>query len=300
MNTLATSKALNLGVLANLSNIENYISTVLRLPMLSREDEIRLATRWRDHQDINAAHEMVLSHLRLVVSVSREFLGYNLPQADLIQEGNIGLMKAAKGFDPDRGFRFTTYAIQWIKAEIKDYVIKNWRLVKMATTKPQRKLFFNLRSKHNSYDTMTEQQIADMAQDLNVPARDVKEMEMRLSGNEFAFDMPLTNNNDGTEYDSNDAIMGTLDTEPTHMLALDAAREYSTSGISDALTRLDERELRIVKARWLDGDEGALLSFRELGEELGVSTQRVQQIEKVAIKKLKAAMGKHADEAFVN
>ncbi|HEY9321307.1 MAG TPA: RNA polymerase sigma factor RpoH, partial [Achromobacter sp.] len=262
-----------------LGTIDAYISSVNRLPVLSAERETELGRRLRDQEDLGAARELILSHLRLVVSVARQYLGYGLPHADLIQEGNVGLMKAVKRFDPERGVRLVSFAVHWIKAEIHEYIIRNWRLVKVATTKAQRKLFFNLRSMRPDGQTLDPEQVDHIARELNVRREDVSEMEVRLSGR----DMSLENQDDDDDsyapiaYLSDDGRQ-----EPTRVLERAARDQLQSTGLNTALEALDARSRRIVEARWLQDDGGATL--HELAQEFGVSAERIRQIEAAALK----------------
>jgi RNA polymerase sigma-32 factor len=268
-----------------LGTIEAYISTVNRLPVLTPEHESALARRFRDEQDIAAARELVLSHLRLVVSVARQYLGYGLPHADLIQEGNVGLMKAVKRFDPERGVRLVSFAVHWIKAEIHEYIVRNWRMVKVATTKAQRKLFFNLRSMRPDGQTLDSKQVDEIAAHLNVRTEDVREMEVRLSGRE----MPLENQDD--DEDSYAPIAYLSDeghADPTQVLERRAEDLMRGAGLDRALDGLDPRSRRIVQARWLQDDGGATL--HELAAEFGVSAERIRQIEVAAMKKMRTSL----------
>ena len=281
------SNALSLAI-ANpgaLGTIDAYISAVNRLPMLSPEQETSLGRRLRDNEDVTAARELVLSHLRLVVSVSRQYLGYGLTHADLIQEGNVGLMKAVKRFDPERGVRLVSFAVHWIKAEIHEFIIRNWRMVKVATTKAQRKLFFNLRSMRPDGQTLDPTQVDDIARVLNVRPADVSEMEVRLSGR----DMALENQDDD---DESFAPIGYLSDEgrqePSRVLERRANDTLHDSGLNNALEGLDERSRRIVKARWLQ-DEGGM-TLHQLADEFGVSAERIRQIEVAAMKKMRGAL----------
>jgi RNA polymerase sigma-32 factor len=265
-----------------LGTIDAYISSVNRLPVLSAERETELGRRLRDQEDLGAARELILSHLRLVVSVARQYLGYGLPHADLIQEGNVGLMKAVKRFDPERGVRLVSVAVHWIKAEIHEYIIRNWRLVKVATTKAQRKLFFNLRSMRPDGQTLDPEQVDHIARELNVRREDVSEMEVRLSGR----DMSLENQDD--DDDSYAPIAYLSDEgrqEPTRVLERAARDQLQSAGLTDALQALDPRSRRIVEARWLQDDGGATL--HELAQEFGVSAERIRQIEAAALKKMR-------------
>nr|MBF0682082.1 RNA polymerase sigma factor RpoH [Pseudomonas sp.] len=254
-----------------LGTIEAYVSAVNQIPMLSAERETALAHRYREQEDLDAARELVLSHLRLVVSVARQYLGYGLPHADLIQEGNIGLMKAVKRFDPDRGVRLVSFAIHWIKAEIHEYVVRNWRMVKIATTKAQRKLFFNLRSMKKSSDTLTPDEVEQISEDLNVRRQDVTEMEQRLSGREMALD---GRDDDEEGYAPSAWLSDGGATEPTQVLERRAYDELQTDGLRAALETLDTRSRRIIEARWLPEDTGATL--QELADEFGVSAERIR------------------------
>ena len=230
------STALALGFTGTLGNIDAYISAVNRLPMLTHEQEIDLAKKLSQNNDLNAAQQLVLSHLRLVVSIARGYLGYGLPHADLIQEGNIGLMKAVKRFDPDQGVRLVSYAMHWIKAEMHEYILKNWRLVKVATTKAQRKLFFNLRSHKVGLDAMSPKQVDSLAKELNVKREEVIEMEMRLSGRDVALDAPT---DDDDEKFAPIAYLKTEAEEPTRMLEAQAYDRLQTEGLETALSKLD-------------------------------------------------------------
>lgn len=269
----------------SLGTIEAYISTVNRLPVLTPEHESALARRLRDEQDISAARELVLSHLRLVVSVARQYLGYGLPHADLIQEGNVGLMKAVKRFDPERGVRLVSFAVHWIKAEIHEYIVRNWRMVKVATTKAQRKLFFNLRSMRPDGQTLDSKQVDEIAAHLNVRTEDVREMEVRLSGRE----MSLENQDDDEDSYAPIAYLSDEGHEdPTQVLERRAEDLMRGAGLDRALDALDPRSRRIVQARWLQDDSGATL--HELAAEFGVSAERIRQIEVAAMKKMRSAL----------
>jgi RNA polymerase sigma-32 factor len=268
-----------------LGTIDAYISTVNRLPMLSAEQENLLARRLRDDADIAAARELVLSHLRLVVSVARQYLGYGLPHADLIQEGNVGLMKAVKRFDPERGVRLVSFAVHWIKAEIHEYIVRNWRMVKVATTKAQRKLFFNLRSMRPDGQTLDPRQVDEIAANLNVRREDVREMEVRLSGREISLE---NQNDDDDAYAPIAYLSDNGRADPTQVLARRDQDAMHGSGLDKALEQLDERSQRIVRARWLQDDGGATL--HELAAEFGVSAERIRQIEVAAMKKMRVAL----------
>jgi RNA polymerase sigma-32 factor len=263
-------------------SLDGYIQTVNRYPMLSAEQEQALARAWRDHQDLDAARQLVLSHLRVVVSVARHYLGYGLPQADLIQEGNIGLMKAVKRFDPDRGVRLVSFALHWIRAEIHEFILRNWRLVKIATTKAQRKLFFNLRSMKTSSHALTAAEAEAMARELNVSRADVQEMEMRLSGHDVSIDPTVE---DGEESYGPIAYLASPDENPAQVLEREETEALRHNGLHEALQTLDPRSRRIIEARWLT--EGTPATLHQLAAEYGVSAERIRQIEAAAMKKLR-------------
>ncbi len=283
----SANRALGLGFTGNLGNIDAYISAVNRLPMLTHEEEISLAKRLQGNNDLGAAQELVLSHLRLVVSIARGYLGYGLPHADLIQEGNIGLMKAVKRFDPNQGVRLVSYAMHWIKAEMHEYILKNWRLVKVATTKAQRKLFFNLRSNKTSLDAMTPTQIDALAKLLDVKREEVIEMETRLSGRDIALESPTDDEDDKF---SPIAYLSSDLSEPTKVLEAEQVTRLQSEGLETALGKLDARSRRIVEARWLASDDGSGATLHALADEFGVSAERIRQIEVAALKKMKTAL----------
>jgi RNA polymerase sigma-32 factor len=305
--TLSSANTHNWGVVPSLGNLDAYISAANRMPMLTLEQEQEYARQLRDGNDLDAAGKLVLSHLRLVVSVSRQYLGYGLPHGDLIQEGNVGLMKAVKRFDPDQGVRLVSYALHWIKAEIHEYVLKNWRMVKVATTKAQRKLFFNLRSMKQSFkadaaagdeathrDTLNEREIGLMAKQLNVKREEVIEMETRLSGGDVLLDPSPSD--DGEEAFGPIAYLADTNHEPTAMIAAHQRDVLATDGIATALAELDPRSRRIVQERWLkvndDGSGG--LTLHDLAAEYAISAERVRQIEVAAMKKMKKTLAQYA------
>ena len=273
----------NLPIPSAIGSLDAYIGAVHQIPVLSVEDEQALALRYRDHEDLDAARELVYSHLRFVVHVARGYSGYGLQIGDLIQEGNIGLMKAVKRFDPSRGVRLVSFAMHWIKAEIHEYILKNWRLVKVATTKAQRKLFFNLRSLKPGSETLTPAQVADVAHQLSVKPEDVVEMETRLGGHDLA----LEANGDEDEAFAPIAYLEDNRSEPTRVLESRARDHLQSEGLSTALAGLDERSRRIVEARWLCDDPATL---HELAAEFGVSAERIRQIETKAMQKMRAAL----------
>jgi RNA polymerase sigma-32 factor len=272
----------------NVGSVDAYISSVNRLPMLSASDEIRLAREFRDHEDLDAAKTLVMSHLRLVVSIARQYLGYGIPHADLIQEGNIGLMKAVKRYDPEQGTRLVTYSIHWIKAEIHEYILRNWRMVKIATTKAHRKLFFNLRSNKPTLNALSPTEIDHLAKALDVRQEDVREMEKRLSGGDVAIEA------DSSDDDAYAPINWLSDTryEPTEVLAQKETCQIQGPGIEKALASLDDRSRKIVASRWLDvADDGTGGStLHDLAAEFNISAERVRQIEAAALKKMKLAL----------
>ena len=287
----AGHQALALGFPVSLGNLDAYISAVNRLPMLSQEEESSLARKLRNENDLAAAQSLVMSHLRLVVSIARGYLGYGLPHADLIQEGNIGLMKAVKRFDPEQGVRLVSYAMHWIKAEIHEYILRNWRMVKLATTKAQRKLFFNLRSHKSGLDAMTPDQVDTLAQTLNVKREEVIEMETRMSGRDIALESPT---DDDDDHFAPIAYLSTENAEPTKVLEARQFDRLQSEGLEAALAKLDERSRRIVEARWLANDDGSGATLHELADEFGVSAERIRQIEVAAMKKMKAALAEYA------
>jgi RNA polymerase sigma-32 factor len=304
MNAAATTTALSVrdpwALVPSIGNLDAYISAVNRLPMLTAQEEVSLGERLQRNGDLEAAGRLVLSHLRLVVSVSRQYLGYGLPQGDLIQEGNVGLMKAVKRFDPNQGVRLVSYALHWIKAEIHEYILKNWRMVKVATTKAQRKLFFNLRSmkqglKSDAPDgdthrnTLTPAEVASVANALNVKPDEVIEMEMRLSGGDVALEPQA---DDGDESYAPIAYLADDASEPTRRMEARHRDWLSGDGIVQALGILDARSRRIVEERWLkvNDDASGGMTLHELAAEYGVSAERIRQIEVAALKKMRKAL----------
>jgi len=276
---------LTLPVPSAAGSIDSYIQSVNRFPMLTQEQEHSYALRLRDQNDLDAAQHLVLSHLRLVVSVARNYLGYGLPHADLIQEGNIGLMKAVKRFDPDRGVRLVSFAIHWIKAEIHEYILRNWRMVKVATTKAQRKLFFNLRSMKPGLDTLTHDQVNGMAAKLGVKPEEVVEMETRLTGADIALE---AGSDDDDERFAPIGYLTDSDAEPSRILEAEQWERVRGEGLEVALNNLDERSRRIVKARWLNEKNPATL--HDLAAEFKVSAERIRQIEQKAMQKMRGQL----------
>ncbi len=280
--------ALALPIPSAIGNIDAYIQVANRYPMLAEAEEIRLAERFHNEGDVEAARQLVLSHLRLVISIARGYLGYGLPHADLIQEGNIGLMKAVKRFDPARGVRLVSFAMHWIKAEIHEYILKNWRLVKVATTKAQRKLFFNLRSLKSDYegvDTLSGPQAAEVAARLGVKQDEVVEMETRLSGRDIALE---GHPDDGDEAFAPIDYLADSRYEPTRVLENKAVARLQDEGLREALSILDPRSRRIVEARWLP--EGEAATLHDLAAEFDVSAERIRQIEVKALQKMRDAL----------
>ena len=304
MNPSTSTTALSVrdpwALLPSLGNLDAYISAVNRLPMLTPDEESSFARRLRDDGDVKAAGRLVLSHLRLVVSVARQYLGYGLPHGDLIQEGNVGLMKAVKRFDPEQGVRLVSYALHWIKAEIHEYILKNWRMVKLATTKAQRKLFFNLRSMKQGFkgkasdttlhrSTLSSAEIAKIASDLNVKPAEVVEMETRLSGGDVALE---PQSDDSEEVFAPIAYLADETNEPTRVLEARRRDAQSGDGLLSALEVLDARSRRIVEERWLkvNDDSSGGMTLHDLAAEYGVSAERIRQIEVAAMKKMRKAM----------
>jgi len=306
MNAASTALAVRdpWALVPPIGNLDAYISAVNRIPLLTQEEEVGLGKRLRETGDLEAAGKLVLSHLRLVVSISRQYLGYGLPQGDLIQEGNVGLMKAVKRFDPEQGVRLVSYAMHWIKAEIHEYILKNWRMVKVATTKAQRKLFFNLRSmkqqmKGDAADadshrnTLTSHEADLVARELNVKREEVLEMETRLSGGDVALE-PQTD--DGEESYAPIAYLADDSQEPTRVLESQRRDWLAGDGITQALEVLDPRSRRVVEERWLkvNDDASGGMTLHELAAEYGVSAERIRQIEVAAMKKMRKALAEPA------
>ncbi len=277
------TQALTFPSISAVGNIDAYIQAAKQFPMLTEEEEFRLARRFRDEGDLEAARQLVLSHLRLVISIARGYLGYGLPHADLIQEGNIGLMKAVKRFDPSHGVRLVSFAMHWIKAEIHEYVLKNWRMVKVATTKAQRKLFFNLRSMKPGSEALNPTQVADIAHQLSVKPEEVVEMETRLSGHDLA----LETGQDDEDAFAPIAYLEDNHNEPTRVLAARARDDLHGPGLQAALATIDERSRRIIEERWLREDPATL---HELAAEFGVSAERIRQIESKAMQKMRTSL----------
>ncbi len=282
---LVTTKQAGMVFAGPVGSLDSYIDRVSQIPVLSKEDEVALATRFRSEADLDAARQLVLSHLRFVVHIARGYLGYGLPMGDLVQEGNVGLMKAVKRFDPGVGVRLVSFAVHWIRAEIHEYVLRNWRLVKVATTKSQRKLFFNLRKMKKNLAWLSEAETAAVARDLGVDVRDVREMEQRLSARDMSFD-PAPDADEEEAY-SPAMYLPASNADPAIEVEREEWDEDSTDRLSIAMDKLDERSRSILKRRWMTDDKATL---HELADEYGISAERVRQVESNAINKLKGLM----------
>jgi RNA polymerase sigma-32 factor len=285
MTAALVAKQSGLILAGPVGSLDSYIDRVSQIPVLSKEEEVALATRFRNEADLDAARQLVLSHLRFVVHIARGYLGYGLPMGDLVQEGNVGLMKAVKRFDPNVGVRLVSFAVHWIRAEIHEYVLRNWRLVKVATTKSQRKLFFNLRSMKKNLAWLSEAETKAVAHDLGVDVSDVREMEQRLSARDMSFD-PTP---DADEEDSYSPAMylPAANADPAVAAENEEWDEDSSDRLGAALEKLDERSRNILKRRWMTDDKATL---HELADEYGISAERVRQVETNAIAKLKGMM----------
>ena len=266
-------------------SLESYIQTINSFPILTQAREVELARRFRRENDLEAARELVLSHLRVVVAIARGYMGYGLPQADLIQEGNIGLMKAVKRFDPERGVRLVSFAVHWIRAEMHEFILRNWRMVKIATTKAQRKLFFNLRSLKQGLNTLGAEEVKAMARQLGVKPEEVVEMETRLGGQDIALE-PLSDDDDDAYAPI--AYLAAEDAEPGRLLEHQQTARLRGEGLEKALDTLDARSRRIIEARWLN--EKASATLHDLAAEFGVSAERIRQIEVKALAKMKGVI----------
>jgi RNA polymerase sigma-32 factor len=280
------SNALTLPVLTATDSLEHYSRAIKSYPILTAEEEYSLAVKFKSGNDLDAARQLIVSHLRLVASIARGYNGYGLPQSDLIQEGNIGLMKAVKRFDPERGVRLVSFAMHWIKAEMHEYIVRNWRLVKIATTKAQRKLFFNLRSMRTGLNSLQPTEIAHIAHELNVKPEDVLEMEARLNGHEISLEANI--DDDSEENYSPIAYLQDESLEPLEAIEAKQTEVAKTTGLANALQNLDDRSRRVVEARWLEDKGGKTL--HELADEFGVSAERIRQIEQKAMQKMKTLM----------
>jgi RNA polymerase sigma-32 factor len=285
MTAALVSKPNSLVFAGPVGSLDSYIDRVSQIPVLTKEDEVKLAVQFRSEGDLDAARQLVLSHLRFVVHIARGYLGYGLPMGDLIQEGNVGLMKAVKRFDPTVGVRLVSFAVHWIRAEIHEYVLRNWRLVKVATTKSQRKLFFNLRKMKKNLTWLSEAETQAVARDLGVEVSDVREMEQRMSARDMSFDP--TPDADEEEAYSPAMYLPATNADPAIEVEREEWEEDSTDRLSVALARLDERSRNILKRRWMTDDKATL---HELADEYGISAERVRQVEVNAINKLKGLM----------
>jgi len=283
------TQAFALPIPSAVGSLDHYIQTVNRFPLLTQDEELRLGRKLRDEEDLDAARQLVVSHLRVVVAIARGYLGYGLPHGDLIQEGNIGLMKAVKRFDPERGVRLVSFAIHWIKAEMHEFILRNWRLVRIATTKAQRKLFFNLRSMKPGLEPLTRDQISDIANTLNVKPEEVAEMEMRLSGQELALE-PAVDDDEDTYAPI--AYLADPRDEPSGLVEAAETERLRADGLAAALASLDPRSRRIIEARWLRETDTATL--HDLAAEFNVSAERIRQIEAKAMQKMRGLIGADA------
>jgi RNA polymerase sigma-32 factor len=285
MNTALIGNPRNLALAGPLGSIDAYVQAVNAIPVLEAADEQRLARALRDAGDVDAARELVLAHLRFVVHIARGYLGYGLPLGDLVQEGNVGLMKAVKRFDPDVGVRLVSFAVHWIRAEIHEFVLRNWRLVRVATTKAQRKLFFNLRRAKQNLGWLSREETEAIAQDLGVPAREVTEMEMRLAGQDIVYD-PMPSADD--ESPAAPALfLPAPGADPAEALEADDWQDQAAQRLQSAMLALDERSREILKARWMSDEKETL---QVLAARYGVSAERIRQIEQQAMRSLKTAL----------
>lgn len=280
------NNALTIPLSPSLDSFDLYQQQVQAIPLLTEQEEMDLAKKLHEENDLNAARKLIMSHLRLVIKIARSYSGYGLNQADLVQEGNIGLMKAVKRFDPSRGVRLVSFAMYWIKAEIQEFVVRNWRLVKTATTKAQRKLFFNLRSMKKTLQPLKQEEIKDIAKELNVKESDVKEMEYRFNGNEIALDYQDEDNED--EVFRPISYLQDENADPVKQLISKESESNNLSALSNAIKSIDERSRYVLESRWLSEEKSKTL--HELADELGVSAERIRQIEQNALKKLKSLM----------
>lgn len=278
--------ALTLPVITSTDSLEQYSRAIRAYPILTAEAEYALAVKFKQENDLEAARQLIVSHLRLVASIARGYMGYGLSQSDLIQEGNIGLMKAVKRFDPDRGVRLVSFAMHWIKAEMHEYIVRNWRMVKIATTKAQRKLFFNLRSMRTGLNSLQPDEIAHIARELKVKPEEVREMELRLNGHEISLEANIDDDSD--EQFSPIAYLQDESLEPLAVIEARQTEIAASTGLARALENLDDRSRRVVEARWLQEQGGKTL--HELADEFGVSAERIRQIEQKAMQKMKVLM----------
>lgn len=281
------NQTLTLPTPSTVGSLDQYIQAVNRFPLLTQDEELGLAIRFSRDNDLESARQLIVSHLRVVVSVARGYAGYGLPQADLIQEGNIGLMKAVKRYDPNHGVRLVSFALHWIRAEMHEYILRNWRLVKIATTKAQRKLFFNLRSMKQGLGSLKPQEASVIGQQLKVSTSEVLEMEARFNGHEVALE-PATNEEDDTSFAPISYLASAADSEPSCVLEHKQLEMQQSTGLTRALASLDERSRRIIEARWLREDN--TVTLHDLANEFGVSAERIRQIEQKAMAKMQVTM----------
>jgi len=287
LEDMTMNQTLTLPTPSTVGSLDQYIQAVNRFPLLTQDEEVGLAIRFSRDNDLESARKLIVSHLRVVVSVARGYAGYGLPQADLIQEGNIGLMKAVKRYDPDHGVRLVSFALHWIRAEMHEYILRNWRLVKIATTKAQRKLFFNLRSMKQGLGSLKPQEASLIGQQLKVSTSEVLEMEARFNGHEVALE-PATNEEDDTSFAPISYLASAADSEPSCVLELKQLEMQQSTGLTRALASLDERSRRIIEARWLRED--STVTLHDLANEFGVSAERIRQIEQKAMVKMQVTM----------
>jgi RNA polymerase sigma-32 factor len=281
------NKSLTVDLAVPTGSLEAYISAAAQVPMLGADEERDLAIRLRDEGDLNAARQLVMSHLRFVVHVAKGYSGYGLPQADLIQEGNIGLMKAVKRFDPSVNVRLVSFAVHWIRAEIHEYILRNWRIVKLATTKAQRKLFFNLRKNKKRLGWFSQEEVNTVAKELDVPAATVREMEKRMSAQDASFDGYADADDDNDFRPAPSGYLQDMSMEPASQLESDDWEEHNNSRLAEALEDLDERSRDIVQSRWLSEKKATL---HDLADKYGISAERIRQLEANAMKKMKGAL----------
>jgi len=287
MNTPAISNSAVAATMPVLSgSLESYIQSVREIPVLKKSEEQALAVKLRDNDDLEAARQLIMHNLRFVIKVARGYSGYGLPLADLVQEGNVGLMKAVKRFNPEINVRLVSFAVHWIRAEIHEFILKNWKIVKVATTKAQRKLFFNLRSKKKRLAWMNQEEVSDIAKDLGVTNKDVLEMEKRMSGQDIGFDLSSDTDEDNT-YSPNQFLMSEQSEDPSELLESSDWDAHTRSLFTNAMSALDERSKDILASRWLVDEKATL---QDLAAQYNVSAERIRQIESNAIEKLKAAV----------
>ncbi|NVK22256.1 MAG: RNA polymerase sigma factor RpoH [Kangiellaceae bacterium] len=280
-----SKNSMNMALTVPTGSIDGYVSTVNAIPVLSVEDEQALAHNFRDNEDLDAARQLVMAHLRFVVHIAKSYSGYGLPQADLIQEGNIGLMKAVKRFDPNVGVRLVSFAVHWIKAEIHEYVLRNWRIVKVATTKAQRKLFFNLRSKKKSLNWLNHQELQAVAEELGVKPEEVRRMEGRLNAHDASYDAPAIDDDEKAYAPIH--YLEAKNADPALAVEQEDWQDQREERLFHALKALDERSQDILQQRWLNDQKATL---HELAEKYGVSAERIRQLEKNAMNKIKNAI----------